>query len=135
MQRPRLHCLDYIFHRTFKFCYCFISIYAWTHYEPANFQLTPFNNEIVWRVIATDKEDDFEIIYNNVLSYKQVSSPLIITYHGTLIRTGITCKKIPCYSACRWFIVKNVEIFWSYVKHFWIFPRERSCRILIGLCK
>ena len=30
-------------------------------------------------------------------------------YHGTIIRTGITCKKIPGYmhsSACRWFIVK-----------------------------
>ena len=28
-------------------------------------------------------------------------------YHGTIIRTGITCKKILCYrcdSACRWFI-------------------------------
>ena len=41
--------------------------------------------------------------------------------HGTIIRTGITCKKIPCYmsdSACSWFIVKNVKIFHSYVKHF-----------------
>ena len=34
--------------------------------------------------------------------------------HGTIIRTGITCKKIPCYmlnSACRWFIVKKAKIF------------------------
>ena len=34
--------------------------------------------------------------------------------HGTIIRTGITCKKIPCYmrdSAYRWFIVKNAKIF------------------------
>ena len=41
--------------------------------------------------------------------------------HGTIIRTGITCKKIPCYmrdSACRWFIVENAKIFRSYVKHF-----------------
>ena len=41
--------------------------------------------------------------------------------HGTIIRTGITCKKIPCYmrdSACRWFIVKKAKIFSSYVKHF-----------------
>ena len=33
-------------------------------------------------------------------------------YHGTIIRTGITCKKIPCYirgSACRWFIVKKAK--------------------------
>ena len=41
--------------------------------------------------------------------------------HGTIIRTGITCKKIPCYmrnSACRWLIVENAKIFRSYVKHF-----------------
>ena len=41
--------------------------------------------------------------------------------YGTVIRTGITCKKIPCYmrdSACRWFIVGNAKIFRSYVKHF-----------------
>ena len=38
-------------------------------------------------------------------------------------------------SACRWLIVENAKIFRSYVKHFRIFPRERKCRILIGLCK
>ena len=50
----------------------------------------------------------------------------------------LLCKKIPCYmrdSACRWLIVENAKIFRSYVKHFWIFPREINCRILIGLCK
>ena len=34
--------------------------------------------------------------------------------HGTIIRTGVTCNKIPCYmrdSACRWFIVKKAKIF------------------------
>ena len=34
--------------------------------------------------------------------------------HGTIIRTGITCKKISCYmrdSAYRWFIVKKAKIF------------------------
>ena len=34
--------------------------------------------------------------------------------HGTIIRTGITCKKIPCCmrnSACSWFIVKKAKIF------------------------
>ena len=36
-------------------------------------------------------------------------------------------------SACRWLILENVKIFQSYVKHFLIFPRERICRILIGL--
>ena len=42
-------------------------------------------------------------------------------YHGTIIRTGITCKKIPRYmrdSACRWFFVENAKIFRSYAKHF-----------------
>ena len=35
-------------------------------------------------------------------------------YHGTIIRTGITCKKIlwyRCDSACRWFIVKKLKYF------------------------
>ena len=59
-------------------------------------------------------------------------------YHGTIIQRGITCKKIPCYMrdlAFRWFNVENAKIFRSYVKHFLIFPREKNCRILIGLCK
>ena len=58
--------------------------------------------------------------------------------HETIIRTGITCNKIFCYmhdSASRWLIVENAKIFRSYVKICWIFPRERNCRILIGLCK
>ena len=41
--------------------------------------------------------------------------------HGAIIRTGITCKKIPCYmrgSAWRWFVVKKAKMFGSYVKHF-----------------
>ena len=59
-------------------------------------------------------------------------------YHGIIIRTGITWKKIRCNmcnSACRWCIVRKAEIFWSYVKHFWIFAGMRDCAILIGLCK
>ena len=34
--------------------------------------------------------------------------------NNTIIRTRITCKKIPCSmrdSACRWFIVKKAKIF------------------------
>ena len=34
--------------------------------------------------------------------------------YGTIIRTGIACKKIPCYmpgSPCRWFIVKKAKMF------------------------
>ena len=62
----------------------------------------------------------------------------ILLYHGTITRAEITCKKISCDmhdSACRWLIVQNVKIFRNYVKHFWIFPRERNCKILVGLCK
>ena len=43
-----------------------------------------------------------------------LQKPFFTLYHGTIIRTGVTCKKIPCYmrdSACRWFIVKKAEIF------------------------
>ena len=32
-------------------------------------------------------------------------------------------------------LLKMLKYFKSYVKHFWIFPRERNCRILIGLWK
>ena len=45
---------------------------------------------------------------------KQTAVSLIKYAHGTIIRTGKTCKKIPCYmrySACRWFIVKKAKIF------------------------
>ena len=58
-----------------------------------------------------------------------------IMLHGNIIGTGITCKKIHCYMhgpAFRWLIVENAKIFQSYVKHFWIFLREKSCKILIG---
>ena len=49
--------------------------------------------------------------------------------HGTIIRKGITCKKISCHiphSACRWSVVKKDKIFWSYVKHFWILADVRE---------
>ena len=58
--------------------------------------------------------------------------------HETMIQTWITCKKISFYmrdSACRWRIVKNVKIFWIYVKHFWNFTCVKICRIFIGICK
>ena len=41
--------------------------------------------------------------------------------HGTIIRKGITCKKISYYmhdSACRRLIAENAKMFRSYVKHF-----------------
>ena len=64
----------------------------------------------------------------------------IIIHHyiqrGIIIQAEITYKNIPCYmhnSVCRWLIFENAKIFWSYVRHFWIFPRKTNCRILIGL--
>ena len=40
--------------------------------------------------------------------------PFYPSCHGTIIRTGITCKKTSCYmcdSTCRWFIGKKAAIF------------------------
>ena len=57
--------------------------------------------------------------------------------HQPIIWTGITCKKILLYAQLSLLgvIVENGKIFWSYVKHIWISPRQRNSRILIGLCK
>ena len=55
------------------------------------------------------------------LKYRITEYIILLFHHGTLIRTGITCKKIPCYmpdSACRWRIVIEAKIFGSYVKDF-----------------
>ena len=54
-------------------------------------------------------------------SKKSYSSIVGLLYHGNIIRTGVTCKKIRCYmrdSASRWLIVENDKIFRSYVKYF-----------------
>ena len=48
-------------------------------------------------------------------------------YHGTIIQTGVRCKKIWFYKDCSdWLIViKNSKIFSSYVKHFSIILFEK----------
>ena len=71
------------------------------------------------------------VIHPKTFSSFRVSQRIycILLYHGAIIRTGITCKKISCdmpNSDCRWLIVQNVKILRSYVKHFWIFPLERN---------
>ena len=46
------------------------------------------------------------------------STNIVKWNHGTIIRTGMTCKKIPCYmrdSTCRWFIVRKAKIFCYFV--------------------
>ena len=63
-----------------------------------------------------------ESVFKNHLKFQNFDKDFYCDMdHGTIIGTGITCKKIPCYmrdSACRWFIVGNAKIFRSYVKHF-----------------
>ena len=59
---------------------------------------------------------------------------------GTIIQTGIRCKKIATCkkihdSTCRWCIIKKVKLFWIYVKHVWILAGLRNCSIVICLCK
>ena len=55
-------------------------------------------------------------IYIYICNHENMPSWLspFIYNDGTILRTGITCKKIPsymCYSTCRWFIVKKATIF------------------------
>lgn len=53
----------------------------------------------------------------SLTSLKDFSNELIYKCmypHGTITKTGITRKKIPCYlrnSACRWQITENEKIF------------------------
>ena len=58
--------------------------------------------------------------------------------HGNIVGTGITSKKILFLCVTQLaggLLFKMVKIFRSYVKYFLIFPRERNCKIMIGLCK
>ena len=48
--------------------------------------------------------DDLEELTQSTKIFTEISKP-----HGTIIRTGIACKKIPCYmrdTACSWLISK-----------------------------
>ena len=63
------------------------------------------------------------VIIRLLLLLQLLYSPLnIYLNHTTIIQIGIKSKKIPCYMrgpACKWPIVENVKIFWSYVKYLW----------------
>ena len=49
---------------------------------------------------------------------------LCLLQHEITIRTGISCKKTPCYMrACSFCIVENAKIFCSYIKYFWNLAR------------
>ena len=70
--------------------------------------------------------------------FRTFSLDFLWFHYETIIQTGITCNKFSCYmrdSACRLLIVENPKTFQSCIKVFLIFPRERNCRILFGLCK
>ena len=51
---------------------------------------------------------------------------VIMSDHGTIIRTGITCKKIPCYmygSACRWLLsnkLKYIQVMLNIFEFSWV---------------
>ena len=57
-------------------------------------------------------------VFRNFTKLQNTSGRLLLEMiehdHGTIIGTGITCKKIHCYmhdSACRWFVVIKAKIF------------------------
>ena len=60
-----------------------------------------------------------KVLFPNKKLQRDLRTKIIFYYrlnHGTIMKTGITCKKISCYmrdSACRWLIVKNAKIFRS----------------------
>ena len=62
--------------------------------------------------------------YITIFFINQTVKRIIVAFpcnHGTIIQTGISCKRGFCYmrnSACRWLIVKNAKIFQIYVKDF-----------------
>ena len=69
-----------------------------------------------------NNNDFYSYIQRDELTYPYyMNHTTLIRQVASVIRTGITCKKIPCYmrdSACRWLIVQNAKIFRSYVKYF-----------------
>ena len=74
---------------------------------------------------------NFTIWYICIYIYTQQTFVLPLNYSTGI---GITCDKISCYMlslACGCLIIENTKIFQNHVKHFWIFPLEDNCRILI----
>ena len=70
-------------------------------------------------VVQTLQRTNMIVLFSWQNSLKKNSEQL---NHGTIIRTGITCKKFRCYmrhSPCGWLIVENAKIFRSYVNPFW----------------
>ena len=59
----------------------------------------------------------FSAVCSLVLFTTVLFTKILLDYyfaHGTVIRKGITCKKISCYmrdSGCNWFILKKIKYF------------------------
>ena len=82
----------------------------------------------------------WEHLFNRTMRWPLLFQQLIknIWNYETLTRTGIISETIPCYmqySACRWSIVKNAELFWSYAKHLYILLRVRNYKSLYWFTK
>ena len=61
---------------------------------------------------ATDVEQIIIWLAKNIAN--KITEIITCSNHGTMIPTGITSKKIPCYmrdSACGWFIVEKSKVF------------------------
>ena len=57
---------------------------------------------------------DMHILLRDLCPACQPLSQTVSRNHGTIIRTGITCKEIPCYirdSAFGWCVVENADMF------------------------
>ena len=70
--------------------------------------IPPLNHQNKYITDFKEKEERFNSFFDEQCFLINNSS------HGTIIRTGITCKKIHCYmrdSAYSWFIVKKVKVF------------------------
>ena len=73
-------------------------------------ELLSFLGSKIWDLVPVELKQSESLDFLKL----KIGYLLHVHEHGTIVRTGITCKKIPCYmrdSACRWFMVKKAKIF------------------------
>ena len=101
-------------------------------WKPCNSFAIQINNRIYVIEILKKAATTLNPLNIADMTPKQYSFILVFSrskrvYYGTIIPAGITWNKMWCYmlySACRWLTVENAKMFRSYIKHFWVFPRE-----------
>ena len=101
-------------------------------WKPCNSFVIQLNNRIYVIEILKKAATTLNPLNIADMTPKQYSFILVFSrskrvYYGTIIPAGITWNKMWCYmlySACRWLTVENAKMFRSYIKHFWVFPRE-----------